>query len=60
MATAEGMTPVEVSSMGSRTSTRIRFFWGFWEGEVGESVGREALIYCQLTLYSVDGFDMDQ
>ena len=32
--------PVEVSSAGSRTSTRI----GFWVGE-GESEGRDAFIY---------------
>ena len=33
--------PVEVSSAGSRTSTRI----GFWVGEEGESEGRDAFIY---------------
>lgn len=42
MATADGIIPVPVNSAGSRTSIRIM---GAWVGLVGESVGREALIW---------------
>lgn len=39
-----------LSSAGSRTSTRIRLFCGVWEGALGVSAGREALIFPKVSI----------